>query len=227
MRRPIKSDANIRSVDKAWMTKGLWVVVLCTPSAPAQIFSVGVKGGTPLSSSTATGVVGGRGGFGPFALNIRRYTIGPTFEVALPFQLRIEVDALYKRLDTTEHRFFNPSFGRITRLAANTWEFPMLLKRVWLRGPVRPFAVAGGAFRRINSMEGSTEQFTSGFDPPYSLSRYEVDYELTEGGIVVGSGVRLAAWRLQVSPEIRYTRWTALRFQPTQNQVEFLVGVTF
>lgn len=210
------------------MSKGLWVAVLCASSAPAQIFSVGVKGGTPLSNSTVTGVVGGRGGVGSFTLNVRRYTIGPTFELAvLPFQLRIEVDALYKRLDTTEHRFFNPSFGGITRLAANSWEFPMLLKRVWLRGPVRPFVVAGGAFRRINSMEGSAEQFAAGLDPPYSVSRYEVDYQLTEGGIVIGSGVRLPAWRLQISPEIRYTRWTALRFQPTQNQVEFLVGVTF
>ena len=209
------------------MTKGLWVAVLCASSAPAQVFSVGVKGGTPLSTSTATGVFGGRSGFGPFTLNIRRYTIGPTFEVALPFQLRIEVDALYKRLDTTDHKFFNELFGTITRQAANTWEFPMLLKRLWLRGPVRPFAVAGGTFRRINSLESSTEHFTWGFNPPYSVTREQFEYRLTEGGIVIGSGVRLAAWRLQVSPEIRYTRWTALRFQPTRNQVEFLVGVTF
>lgn len=215
---------------KAWIgrTKGLWIAVLFASSAAAQVFSFGVKGGTPISSSTAMGTVGGRNiGFGPSALNIRRYTIGPTFEVELPFQLRIEVDALYKRLDRTEHAFFNPAFGTITRLAANSWEFPMLLKRLWLRGPVRPFALAGGAFRRISSFAGSTETFAGGFQPPYSLSRYRVDAPLTEGGIVIGSGVRLAAWRIQISPEIRYTHWTALRFQPTQNQVEFLLGVTF
>src|SRR5437867_4185872 len=154
-------DSSIRAWVNRW--KGLWVAVLCASSAAAQVFSAGVKGGTPLSSSTVTGLVGGRSGSGPSALNVRRYTIGPTFEVALPFKLRIEVDALYKRLDTTEHRFFNPQIGTISRLATNSWEFPMLLKRVWLRGPVRPFAVAGGAFRRINSMEGSTERFTGGF----------------------------------------------------------------
>lgn len=207
--------------------KGLWIAVVCASSAAAQVFSAGVMGGTPISSSTATGTVGGRNiGFGPSALNIRRYTIGPTFEVGLPFQLRIEVDALYKRLDRTEHAFFNPAFGTITRLAANSWEFPMLLTRLWLRGPVRPFAAAGGAFRRINSFQGSTETFFNG-PPPVSVSRYRVDESLTEGGIVIGSGVRLAAWCIMISPEIRYTRWTALRFQPTQNQVDFLLGLTF
>lgn len=208
-------------------TKSLWAAVLCTSSAAAQVFSVGVKGGTPFSTSTAAGMVADRNGSGLSTLNVRRYTIGPTFEVALPFQLRIEVDALYKRLDLTEHRFFNPQFGTITRLAANSWEFPILLKRLWLHGPMRPFAVAGGAFRRINSLAGSTETFAGGFNPPYSVSRYQVDEALTEGGIVVGSGVRLAAWHLQFSPEIRYTHWTSLRFQPTQNQVAFLLGLTF
>ena len=198
------------------------------PDACSQSFYLGIKAGTPLSASTASAMIGGRGGAGLSTLNIRRSTIGPSFEIALPVGLRLEADALYKRLDRTEHRFFNPVFGNISRLAANTWEFPLLLKYSCEHGTFRPFVVAGGVFRRIHSFEGSTETFAGGFQPPYSVTRYRVDEPLTQGGAAVGAGVRvLAAGPLKITPEIRYTRWTSLRFLPTRNRVEFLVGVGF
>jgi hypothetical protein len=199
----------------------------CAWSAAAQVFSAGVKAGTPLSASSFTSVIASRSGIGPYILNVRRYTIGPTFEVALPlFQLRVEVDAVYRRLDTTQNAFYSPTFGTIFRTSANAWEFPMLLKRLWLRGPVRPFAAAGGTFRRINSMQASTEQFLAGQTPDHTLVRYHLDDALTEGGIAAGAGVRLAAGRLKISPEIRYTHWTTLRLQPRENQAEFFLSFT-
>jgi hypothetical protein len=52
---------------------------------------------TVVGSSASSAFVGSRAVSGLSTLNIRRYTIGSTFEVALPFGLRFEADALYRR----------------------------------------------------------------------------------------------------------------------------------
>jgi len=139
----------------------------------------------------------------------------------------VEVDALYKRSDTTQHEFFNPFFGSITRLSANSWEFPMQIKYQW-NVRFRPFASAGGTFRHIAGFDASEETFTFGLTPPYSVVRYRLHAPLTDGGIVVGAGLALwSAGRFRIAPQFRYTRWTSVRFLPTQNQVEFLLGLSF
>jgi hypothetical protein len=75
------------------MKRIILIIFFCSNAYP-QLFSVGVEGGTPLSESTSSGMVGNRSiGGGLSTLNVRRYTVGPTFEVALPFRLRIEADA--------------------------------------------------------------------------------------------------------------------------------------
>ena len=204
------------------------IVFLILPVADAQLFYVGIKGGTPFSSSGSSIMVGGRTGFGLSTLNVRRYSVGPTFEVAIPFGFRLEADSLYRRLDTTEHRFFSPAFGAITRFAANSWDFPLLLKYQWGHHRLRPFAAAGGAFRLIPSFQASMESFAAGFQPPHSLVRYRLEHSLIQGGMAFGGGMRIiSAGPIKVTPEIRYIRWTSLRFLPTKNQVEFLVGVGF
>jgi hypothetical protein len=204
----------------------LLILLICS-NADSQMFYFGVKGGTPLSPSTSSAFDGDRSGSGLSALNIRRYTVGPTFEVALPFRLHFEADALYKRLDRTEHRFLGSSFGNINRNAADAWEFPLLLKYPLLRnGRLSPFVAGGGTFRRIQSFEGSTETFAYGLQPPYSVIRYRINDPLTQGGIVFGVGVRFTTvGPLKVTPEIRFTRWRSMEFLPTKNQVEIFVGL--
>jgi hypothetical protein len=185
-------------------TAVLLVLFLCS-NAYSQFLYVGIKGGTPLSTSTASAIVGSRAGSGLSTLNIRRYTVGPTFEVALPFRLRFEADALCKRLDRTDHSFLGPSYGNISREAANAWEFPLLLKYPLVRGRYSPFAVAGGTFRRIQSFEGSTEAFAFGLQAPSSVVRYRINEPLTQGGMVFDGGVRIITGGSQkVTPEIRY-----------------------
>jgi hypothetical protein len=203
------------------------LVLFFASNSYSQIFYVGVKGGTPFSASTSSAFVGSRAGSGLSTLNIRRYSIGPTFEVALPFGLRFEADALYKRLYRTEHRFFSLSFGNITREAANAWEFPLLLKYPLLRGRrLSPFVAAGGTFRRIQSFDGSTESFAGPFTRPDNVVRYRINQTLTQGGMVFGGGLRiLTIGPLKVTPEICYSRWMSLEFLPTRNQVELLVGL--
>ncbi len=179
-----------------------------------------------MSDSTSSGDVGNRTiGGGLSMLDIRRYTVGPTFEVALPFRLRLEGDALYKRLDVIEHYFLAPGIGMITRTTANPWEFPLLLKYSF-RQRFHPFVDAGGTFRRIESVDESIENFFDGLEPP-SVTRYHhLNYPLTQGGMVCGGGVRLKiAGVLKITPEIRYTRWTSKDLFPTRNQVEFLMGL--
>ena len=203
------------------------VLLLCC-EANGQRLSFGVKGGTPLSDTNRSAVIGDRlSGYGPWSLSTRRYTVGGTFEVGIPFGLYVEVDALYKRTDTTQHGFWNPSFGTITRLAANSWEFPMMLKHRWNRR-FRPFAALGGTFRRIQGFDASVETFAYGLNPPYSVYRYRIDQPLTQGGIASGVGMLLlSVGHLKITPELRYTRWTSISFLPTRNQVEILMGLGF
>jgi hypothetical protein len=201
---------------------------LLSTAACGQTFSIGVLGGVPLSSTDRSGQDGGRNeGIGPWYLDIRPYTVGPAFEVALPLRVYVEVDALYTRVDYEEHEFFSPLFGSITRQDANAWEFPMFLKYRW-KSRFHPFASAGGTFRHIEGFEASQETFAYGLTPPYSVVRYQINAPLTEGGIAAAAG--LTVWslgRLKLVPELRYTHWTAIRSFPTQNQVEFLLGLKF
>jgi hypothetical protein len=192
--------------------------------AGAQVFSAGVKAGTPFSETNLSRMISSRGGFGPSTLNVRRYTLGPTVEFALPYRLRFEADVLYKRLDQTDHRFLSPTFGTIQRLAANSWEFPLLLKYVWQQGAVGPFGVLGGSIRRINSFDYSQETFSGS---SYNIVRGQVEEGHTQGGWVIGSGLRFNLSVVKISPEVRYTRWTSDTFLPTRNQVEFLLGLMF
>lgn len=200
--------------------------LLCC-GASAQRFEFGVIGGTPVSETTRSEAIGTRAGYGPWSLSTRRYTVGGLFEIGIPFGLRVEADALFKRADTTQSSFYNPTFGMITRLAANSWEFPMLLKHRW-NGRFQPFAGVGGTFRRIEGFDGSVEMFAGGFTPPYSVSRYRVDEPLMQGGMVGEAGAAVLRFgRMKIAPEFRYTRWTSIRFLPAQNQMEVLVAVTF
>ena len=201
------------------------LVILFFSDAYSQLLYFGVKAGTPLSASTSSAIVGSRAGSGLSTLDIRRYSIGPTFEIALPFKLRFEADVLYKRLDRTDHSFLGTSFGNITRVAANAWEVPLLLKYPFLGGRYRPFVVLGGTFRRIESFAG-TDTFAYGPPPFYNVVRFQVNDSLTQGGMAFGAGLRIITLGpLKITPEIRYTRWTSLDFLPTKNQVEFLVSL--
>jgi hypothetical protein len=56
----------------------------------------------------------------------------------------------------------------------------------------------------------------------------------TNVGIVLGAGIELHLPLVRLSPEIRYTRWSAANvtdlgatLRSNQNQAEFLVGLTF
>jgi hypothetical protein len=169
----------------------------------------------------------------------KRFTLGPTVDLRLPFGLGVEFDALYKRYG---YDFEGSGSGTVPSVVAgntraNSWEFPLLLK---YRAPgilARPFVSGGVTFHRLTDVKqfvsetfalatgGAVERETS--DPPELRDKFRK-------GFVIGSGLEIRAPLVRVSPEIRYTRWGSDSFldalnllRSSRNQAEFLVGFTF
>src|ERR1700687_3368158 len=93
------------------------ISVLSTFLCFGQSFSVGVKGGIRATDDLS----------GDATSESKRYVVGPAVEIALPLNLGIEFDALYRRGG------YRSSFGNFAgsftdRERANSWEFPILLK---------------------------------------------------------------------------------------------------
>jgi hypothetical protein len=170
-------------------------------------------------------IVGGRGGL-PVAENrnfltsalgssTSRFTIGPTAGVRLPLGLSVEGDALFNR------QSLNLGFGLSTHV--DSWEFPVMLKLTPGDSAVAPVFGAGFSVRRNDGLANIPSVLLTG-----STSRFEA-------GFVAGGGVRFKAGPVDITPELRYTRWNrdsladSLLNVLTQNrnQVQVLVGVTF
>ncbi|HLI85194.1 MAG TPA: porin family protein [Bryobacteraceae bacterium] len=216
--------------------------------AAAQPFSFGVKGGVPLTDFVNAV---NSDNFGYFS-STNRYTVGPTVELHLPFGLGVEFDALYRHL-----HYSSVSNGVDVLINSSTksgsWEFPLLLKYRFKAPLVRPFVDGGVAW---NTLSGLTQTVTETVIPSgaVSTSTNSNPAELrnsTVTGVVLGGGLEIHVPLLRISPEIRYTRWTSPQFQSpsqasipagpsqapvpsatgsvssNQNQVEFLVGITF
>lgn len=168
--------------------------------AGAQLFSVGVRGGVPLNDAyTAVSNP-------TVALSTDRFVIGPTVELHLPFGFGAQVDALYRSYTVG---------GTVTQ-----WEFPILATYHFHKvGPLlRPFVDGGPTFNHIGIP--SSANFTA----------------RSAAGVALGAGVEAKFLLLRVEPEIRWTHWGRTNFtystansvfSSNQNEVEFLVGVTF
>ncbi len=206
-----------------------------TQHLPAQSLSFGVKAGVPATDAI-------QGSFGNHA-EAPRYTVGPMLELGLPFSFGVEVDALYRR---TGYSTSNEAFGitNLTRVRANSWEFPILLKYYLPGVPLlRPYVSGGYVGRRLFSVSGQSHTF--GRDPVTGAVidqtlKLDTSFLVRDNpthGVAIGGGVRLRLGPLKLAPEVRYTYWTGRPFdefglrgffvQSPENQVDFLVGLTF
>jgi Outer membrane protein beta-barrel domain len=166
----------------------------------AQPFGFGLKVGVPLDDAF---VIVESGRF-PFSHSTQRFVIGPTVELRLPFHLGIEADLLYRRYNIG---------GTV-----NQWEFPILAKYRFSGAPlVHPYVVAGPSFNHVS-------------DPGMFLDRPSA----STAGVALGAGIEVKALLIRLAPELRYTRWKDKNISigpnslsSNQNQVEFLVGITF
>src|SRR5579871_3248738 len=137
-------------------------------------------------------------------------------ELNLPFGLSVEADALYRPLTlTTETRVLPMNVSRRSSVNFSSMEFPILGKAHFLHTPiVKPFVAAGPIFRYVAS---------------------EVPF-LSNSGLALGGGLDFKLLLIRISPELRYEHWGHDSTSPlrnvslpssNQNQVEFLVGLSF
>jgi hypothetical protein len=210
--------------------RSLVLLLFGAAAAFSQPFSLGVKAGVPLTDFLET-VQSPRFGFNS---NTKRYIVGPTAELRLPFGLGIEVDALYRRLNYEGSGNLVDVFSD-RRTTGNAWEFPLLLKYRFPSRIVRPYVDAGVAFDTLtglkqtvtNTIFPSRTTTTTSSGNPVELKNS------TTAGFVIGAGIDVHVV-LHISPEIRYTRWGSQHFSDVigllhsnQNQGEFLLGITF
>jgi hypothetical protein len=175
----------------------------------------GGRGGTALTENTG-------GAFGSVTSNIlgRSYTVGPTLGVKLPAGFSLEGDALYNRRSL--------AFGGISSIAgfnthADWWEFPVMVKFAAGSGPIVPVVGAGISVQHVSNFGNAASFLLSRSTTPTSV------------GFVGGGGVQFRVGSLNVTPEIRYTRWNGSSWRQAaldtllggRNQMQFLVGITF
>lgn len=155
--------------------------------------------------------------------------MGPSIEIGLPLGFRLEADALYKH--ARQDRFSGPAPTATldqqgTRLGI--WEIPLLIKRRFSSRRVQPFVVAGSTMRLIRDFDIDLLQIPTFPNFPAVRQRRTVSSgEPLRYGITAGGGLSWRAGVLRFDPELRYTHWTSHHWMATNEQVEFLLGVSF
>jgi opacity protein-like surface antigen len=165
-----------------------------------------------------------------YTFNTKRYIVGPTADVSLPLGLSFEADALYTRLDYDSTVMGVDTFTR-SATKANSWEFPLLLKKGFSAAALKPYGDIGFALRHV----GGTSHIVNTVFPSRVFSVTTTPPELIHdwtNGFVVGGGIEFRAGPLRLTPELRYTRWFRENFrastgifQSNLNEANFLLGV--
>jgi hypothetical protein len=216
------------------------LLITSTTPACAGLFSLGVKGGVPLTGFFNKGVSIGFGD-AAFSSYTNPYIIGPTVEWRLPANLGIELNALYRHFNYNLSYTVGKDYCCLIYLVSSSpttggsWEFPLLLKYRLGRGIIKPYVSAGAAFdilsgvtqTIINTIVPDQRTITSRLSHPNELSNGTIE------GFVAGVGADIHSV-MHIAPEIRYTRWGSAHFAlpgssqlSNRNQAEFLVGITF
>jgi hypothetical protein len=166
----------------------------------------------------------------------KRYLVGPMVTIGLPLRLRLEFDALYRRVGYRSSD--SDIIGDITnwRVWGNSWEFPILVRRTLWHGV---FAGVGYAPRVIHGSGHSSGIFVTSLNPVskiFSESDTRGVWETTHG-VIGAAGIEKHVGPLHIAPEIRYTFWTSpavnesgshgFSIQSQQHQVDLLVGIRF
>ena len=189
----------------------LFAVALNSFAAGPMMF--GVRGGMPFSFTES---IASRLGSLP---TTKRFEVGPTAGVRLPFGMSVEGDALYRRqsLNIGQLAGFNASTH------SDSWEFPVMLKFTGGNRLISPVVGAGVTVRHINDFGNIPGYLFSGSTSSNSV------------GFVAGGGVRFQVGPVSVTPELRYSRWGGSSLSQSlpnllpfsQNEASFLVGITF
>jgi opacity protein-like surface antigen len=172
---------------------------------------------------------------GPETLRTRTFhsrppKIGVTGELNLPAGLLLEIDALYSRLSYSS-KLTGVDATTSTTTTVNCWDFPILVKKEFLPGRIKPFIDAGAAFQAVNAdAEVTTTIFPSTVmvndtQPPEFIHQATIGY-------AVGAGLDLKFGKFHIVPEFRYMRFQKENFrsldgsfQSNLRQPVFMLGI--
>jgi hypothetical protein len=228
------------------MLRNVLLLALLGTAGIGQTLEVGVAAGIPVTSAFETGYQTGvsAGPYGPAGATsaTRRYTVGPMIGVQLPRGFGVEFDALYRRLGfDQQYSYFIPDqFETVyvhVRTTAGSWDLPLLGRYQFRHFRALSPSVKGGvSFRDLGGVSTTTgmkiQQASLPIGPGFNQTGSAFGIRRSTTGGVVGLGLALRLKFLQISPEVRYTRWGADRFlnpllSSNQNQVDVLVGIAF
>jgi len=189
------------------MKRILLAGLLTAAAACAQNISVGAIAGAPFTSVESSTTIGGIS----YLPKSPYFTAGGSFQLNLPFHLRLEFDALVR-----------PASFRVSNLLTNTsateWRFPLIAQyRLGSGKALQPFVGVGASFEHLYQIGNAV---TSG---PGSIATN------SPGGMLldIGADVKLKLFRL--SGELRYTRQfnDSILDVSQLNQAEVLFGAHF
>ena len=164
-----------------------------------------------------------------------RWTGGPTVEFHLIHGFAIEFDALYRNYRTNSSYSFqlapdiNPYIAS-NLSKTNVWDFPLLLKKRFTVGSVRPFLSAGfqwSSERSANSYlyrcAGTQNSCSIPGYPPLGFGQANSS-RIVEGP-AAGAGIEFTSRYGKISPEVRFSRPT--NSYPRDNRLTGLVSFTW
>jgi len=185
------------------MLKTFFAIIVFAEALAAQPLSAGLKFGVPLTDAISIQSPNPL----DYTATTHRWTLGPYVELRLPAHLALEVDALYRSYD-----FRSSQSGQ----SVGEWDFPILAKYRFLKGPVRPYIDGGLVFNHLSIADITELNHRSSF------------------GVTLGAGIDIHAVFLHISPEIRYEGFTLTNLeapldalQSNRNQAVVLVGIGF
>src|SRR5919112_693006 len=128
------------------MIRLLSLSLLAVTAQCASIIGGGIKFGAPLTEAKVA--------FNPSnaVKSDATYVLGPQFELRLPAGFAIEFDALYTNLKLKPVNVAATALG-LNAFDADSWEFPLLGKKKFGKGALRPFVGVGASFRRLTNVK--------------------------------------------------------------------------
>ena len=192
---------------------------LCAISANAAPISLGILGGAPFTDVVKAGT---QNNFS-FVSNSTNFTVGPSFQVNLPLNLRFEVDALYRPYSFTATCALPAPLATCIapyKVSADQWRFPFLAQYRFKFPVVQPFVEGGLSFDHLSNISAAAKNITAGAGQLVQQSH---------AGVVLGGGVDVKVPFVHISGELRYTHQGSADFRALSdlNQAEFLLGIHF
>jgi hypothetical protein len=205
----------------------LFLLLLSNSVLPAQVFTVGVKGGVPLTGDLDTVWA---------TSESKRFTVGPTATVGLPAGFRLEVDALYRHVG---YRYASSDFlGDVyaERDTGSSWEFPIVLRKTLWHGLYAGVGYAPRVFQGSGHVDSLSVTSISPLVKQYSEFNVPDAWGTTHG-VVAAAGIEKRFGHIHIAPEVRYTYWNkpsveiygsrGFQIVTSQHQVDLLLGITF